>query len=100
MLKFHSCTVGKFMCGSKTVIGGALLLVCSAGVKNEEGLAVGAGSCVGNPPASVLVMSGELTHPFVIVVKGKVVVQLCTSPGTLPAAAVTWNEEIVSKAIP
>src|SRR5207237_4723472 len=26
--------------------------------------------------------------------------QLNTSPGTLPAAAVTWNEEIGSKAIP
>src|SRR6266568_3347810 len=90
MLKFHSCTVGKFMWGSKTVIGGALLLVCRTGVKNVDGLTEGGGSWVGNPPATVLLTFGEFTQPFVIVAKGKVVVQLCTSPGTLPAAAVTW----------
>jgi hypothetical protein len=88
------------MCGSKTVIGGALVLVCSGGVKNVDGFTEGAGSCVGKPPATVLLTSGEFTQPFVMVVKGKVVVQLCTSPGILPAAAVTWKEEIVSKASP
>jgi hypothetical protein len=50
-------------------------------------------------------MSGELTHPAVIVEKADVVVeydvvQLWTNPGIRPAAAVTWNEEIVSKAMP
>jgi hypothetical protein len=50
-------------------------------------------------------ISGELTHPAVIeenedVVVEYEVVQLWTSPGIRPAAAVTWNEEIVSKAMP
>jgi hypothetical protein len=88
------------MCGSKTVIGGAFDLVCKGGVKKVDGLTEGAGSWVGNPPATELLMLGELTQPGVMVVNGKVVVQLCTSPGTLPAAAVTWKDEIVSKAIP
>jgi hypothetical protein len=47
----------------------------------------------------------ELAQPCVIVEKDCVVVenelvQLCTSPGIRPATAVTWNEEIVSNAIP
>src|SRR5687767_4129830 len=104
-LKFHSCTVGSFMSGANTVIGGELVRSCCGGLNNDEGLAEGAGSCVGKPPASVLLMSGELTHPGVIVVKAPAVaendvVQLCTRPGILPAAAVTWNDEIVSKAMP
>ncbi len=70
-------------------MGGALVLVCAGGVKNVEGLTDGAGSVVGNPPATVLFMSGEFTHPFVMVVNGKVVVQDWTKPGVLPAAAVT-----------
>ncbi len=93
------------MCGSNTVIGGELSLSCWKGVKNDDGLAEGAGSCVGNPPATVLLISSEITHPGVIEEKDDVVVeydvvQLCTNPGTLPAAAVTWNDEIVSKAMP
>jgi hypothetical protein len=50
-------------------------------------------------------MSGEFTQPAVIELKDEVVVeyevvQLWTSPGILPAAAVTWKDEIVSNAIP
>ena len=63
------------MRGAKTVIGGALILVCSGGVKKVEGLTVGAGNKVGKPPATVLLTSGELTQPAVIVVNGKLVVQ-------------------------
>jgi hypothetical protein len=49
--------------------------------------------------------AAELAQPFVIeendcVVVENELVQLCTSPGILPATAVTWNEEIVSNAIP
>src|SRR5215211_7011831 len=100
MPRFHSWTVGSFISGAKTVIGGALVLVCTGGVKNVEGLTVGAGSKVGKPPATVLFTSGEFTHPFVMAVNGKVVVQDWTNPGILPAAAVTWNDEIVSNAMP
>jgi len=87
------------------VIGGELDRNCWGGVNNVVGLTAGAGSCGGNPPATVLLMVGELTHPAVIVVKAEAtvlydVVQLWTSPGILPAAAVTWNDEIVSKAMP
>src|SRR5437667_9198856 len=93
------------MCGSKTVIGGELVRNCCGGVNSADGFADGAGSCIGKPPATVLLISGELTHPAVMVVKAPAVVlyevvQLCTSPGTLPAAAVTWNDEMVSKAMP
>src|SRR5205807_2311524 len=104
-LMFHSCTVGRCMCGSKTVIGGELVLNCCGGVNSEEGFTVGADNSVGNPPATVLFRSGDSTQPGVIdanelLVVEKEVVQLWTNPGTRPAAAVTWNEEIVSNAIP
>src|SRR6266851_7682662 len=88
------------MCGSKTVTGGALVLNCCGGVNKVDGCTVGGDSKVGKPPATLLLMLGELTQPVVIVVNGKVVVQLWTNPGTRPAAAVTWNDEIVSKAMP
>ena len=60
---------------------------------------------LGKPPATVLLMVDGSTQPWVIdendeVVVEKEVVQLWTRPGTRPAAAVTWNDEIVSKAIP
>ncbi len=82
-----------------------MVLNCWGGVKNDDGLAEGAGSRVGKPPETVLLMSGELTHPAVIEEKEDVVVeydvvQLWTNPGILPAAAVTWNDEMVSKAMP
>src|SRR6185503_12941596 len=105
MLKFHSCTVGNCIFGANTVIGGEFALSCCGGVNSVEGLTEGAGSCVGKPPATVLLMSGEFTQPAVIelnepAVAEYEVVQLWTSPGILPAAAVTWNEQIVSKAMP
>jgi hypothetical protein len=82
------------------MFAGAAFLSCCGGVKKLDGLTFGAGNCVGNPPATVFVMSGEFTQPFVILLKGKTVVQVWTKPGTLPAAAVTWKDEMVSKAMP
>src|SRR5213593_3714423 len=43
--------------------------------------------------------SGTAEQPSVVAPPGTEE-QLKTSPGTLPATAVTWNEEIGSKAIP
>src|SRR5439155_21544257 len=74
-----------------------------------DGLTVGGGNNVGKPPATVLFRDvktlAEFAQPGVIEEKDEVVleydvVQLWTSPGILPAAAVTWNDEIVSKAMP
>ena len=48
-----------------------MVLNCCGGVNNVVGLTEGAGSCVGKPPATVLLISGELTHPAVIVVKAE-----------------------------
>ena len=75
-------------------MGGAFVLSCCGGAKNVEGLTAGGGSCVGKPPATVWLMSGEFTQPAVIELNDDVVVeydvvQLCTKPGILPAAAVT-----------
>src|SRR5215510_112251 len=105
MLKFHSCTVGNCILGAKTVIGGEFVLNCWGGVKKDDGLTEGAGSTVGKPPATVLLTSGESTQPLVIGANVPRVdeyeaVQLCTRPGILPAAAVTWNDEMVSNAMP
>jgi hypothetical protein len=93
------------MLGANTVIGGEFARSCCGGVNSDDGFTEGAGSCVGKPPATVLLMSGEFTQPAVIELKALAVaeyevVQLWTNPGILPAAAVTWNEEIVSKAMP
>ena len=93
------------MRGANTVIGGELVLSCCGGVSSVEGLTDGGGNSVGKPPATVEFMFGELTQPAVIEEKEDVVVeydvvQLCTRPGILPAAAVTWNDEIVSNAMP
>src|SRR5678815_2185747 len=86
MLKFHSCTVGNCISGAKTVIGGALVLSCCGGVRSDDGFTKGAGSCVGKPPATVLLMSGEFTQPAVMDVNAPAaalyeVAQLWTSPG-------------------
>src|SRR5215204_1770559 len=95
-LRFHWWTVGSFRLGANVVMVGALLFRSTAGVRNEEGLMVGAASEVGNPPAMVVL--GTLGHglPAGCVVP-TVTEQLVLSPGTLPATAVTWNDEIGSK---
>ena len=65
------------MCGANTVmLPGALLRSCWGGVKKLDGFTLGAGNCEGNPPDTVLVMSGEFTQPEVMLVNGNVVVQL------------------------
>src|SRR5215210_5195886 len=96
-LRFHWWTLGSFSSGAKVVIVGALLFKSSGGVRNEEGLMVGAASEVGKPPAMVVL--GTAAQPAVVV-PPTVEEQLVRRPGTLPATAVTWNEEIGSKASP
>src|SRR5918912_243953 len=97
MLKLHSCTVGIFKFGSNVMSDGALLLSCRGGVRKSEGFLLGGGSCVRNP-ASLILTSGSAVHPFVVVPPGTEA-QRVTRPGTFPATAVAWNEEIVSKAM-
>jgi hypothetical protein len=78
-------------------------------VSNVEGFTVGAGNKVGKPPETVLFKAlntaAELAQPFVMeendcVVVENELVQLWTSPGIRPATAVTWKDEMVSKASP
>ena len=64
------------MLGANALTGGALLLSCCGGVKNVEGLTEGAGSCVGNPPDTVLPTSEEFRHPVVMLVNGNEVVHV------------------------
>src|SRR5262249_54246183 len=97
MVRSHSCTVCSFRLGSKAVIEGALLCNCTGAVSCACGCVVGAGSTLGNPwPMRT---SGTDVQPGVVV-PPTVEEQLNTRPGTFPATAVTWNEEIGSKAIP
>ena len=52
-----------------------MLLNCCGGVNSADGLTDGGGSWVGNPPATVLLISGELTQPAVIEENDEVVVE-------------------------
>src|SRR5687767_1772903 len=70
---------------------------CSGGVKFDDGFTDGGGNCCGNP--SLMRRSGAGVHPGVVA-PATVDEQENTSPGTRPETAVTWNEEIVSKARP
>src|SRR5258706_6941200 len=70
---------------------------CSGGVSCAAGCVVGAVSALGNPCA--MRTSGAVAHPGVVV-PPTVEEQLNTSPGTLPATAVTWNEDSGSNAMP
>src|SRR5262249_44605689 len=76
---------------------GALVKVCSGGVRKEDGFTVGGGNSNGKPWP--IRMSGAGVHPGVVA-PPTVAEQEKVIPGTLPATAVTWNEEIGSKAIP
>src|SRR5919199_4082467 len=96
-LTFHWCTVGSFSFGSNAVIEGALLLSCSGGVRNDEGLIEGGGRACGKPP--LIVWFGTAVHPFVVV-PPTVEEQVVRKPGTLPATAVAWKELTGSNARP
>ena len=63
-------------------------------VSSDEGVTVGGWSSSGKPPE--IEVFGGAGQPPATVVKGKVEEQVASSPGTRPAAAVTWNEETVS----
>jgi len=54
-------------------MGGEFVLSCCGGVNNVDGFTKGAGNCVGKPPATVLLMSGEFKHPAVIEVNAPAV---------------------------
>src|SRR5205085_5030155 len=96
-LRFHWWTVGSFRLGANVVIVGELLFNCRFGVRNDDGLIEGGASDTGKPPA--MVVFGTATQPAVVV-PPTVEEQLVLRPGTLPATAVTWNEEIGSNASP
>src|SRR5215212_6993641 len=96
-LRFHWCTDGSLRSGAKVVMFGALRTRDSSGVRNVEGLVEGGASDCGKPPE--MVVTGTGVHPPVVV-PPTVEEQLVLRPGTLPATAVTWNEEIGSKASP
>src|SRR5215469_7901901 len=97
MVKSHSCTVCSLRLGSKAVMEGALESNCAGGVSCACGCVVGAGSALGKPCA--MRTSGTDEQPGVVD-PPTVAEQLNTRPGTLPAAAVTWKDEMGSKAIP
>src|SRR5258707_1298662 len=97
MVRSHSCTVGSFMFGSNTVKAGALGFNCKGAVSCVAGCVVGAVSALGNPWP--MRMSGAVAQPGVVA-PPTVDEQLNTRPGTLPATAVTWNDDSGSKAMP
>src|SRR5438128_6104310 len=94
-LRLHSCTLGIFKLGAKSVTPGEFPRSCKAGVRNDEGFNVGGARNCGKPPPSVVL--GAAVHP-VVVAPPMVDEQSCVRPGILLAAAVTWNVEIGSNA--
>src|ERR671912_1977974 len=97
-LRFHWWTVGSLRSGANVVIVGALLLSSSGGVRKDDGLVAGGASDCGKPCETVL-SEGTGVQPAVVA-PPTVAEQLVLSPGTLPATAVTWNEEMGSNARP
>src|SRR5260370_3806252 len=97
MVRSHSCTVGSFRFGSNKVSAGALEDSCKGGVSCATGCVVGAVSGLGKPWP--MRMSGAVAQPGVVA-PPTVDEQLNTRPGTLPATAVTWNDDSGSKAMP
>src|SRR4051794_32168729 len=102
MVRFHICTVGSFSSGSKMRMLGELPSTCAGGVRNEEGLAVGAGRAFGKPPPSRI--SGTEAQPGVTasapLVPLKLALQVYVWPGTEAATDVIWNEFTGSNAMP
>src|SRR5947209_8886235 len=70
---------------------------CNGGVNCVAGCVLGGGRAFGKPCA--MRTSGTEEHPGVVAPPATDE-QLKTSPGTLPATAVTWKEPSASKAIP
>src|SRR5216683_528142 len=114
MVKSHSCTEGFLMFGSNAPTLGATLAGWVGENKAAEGFTLGPGTATGNPcemRVTFVPLRTPLgsTHPNVVVavatgffVTGSVAVpifvwQFSRNPGTLPAIAVTWNVERVSK---
>src|SRR5205807_2947379 len=70
---------------------------CTGGLRNEAGCVLGGASCSGNPCA--IRISGTDWQPGVVDPPGTEL-HCSVSPGTLPEAAVTWNDESGSNEIP
>src|SRR5712664_3163999 len=93
------------MFGSKAPTAGAPLAACCLGDTATEGVVVGVGTVTGNPveirlvlPVAVIPLGS--TQPEVVVAAPDeliVVMQFSKKPGILPAIAVTWNVDRVSK---
>src|ERR671925_402614 len=96
MLRLHWCTVGIFKFGSNVMSAGEFCSNASFGVRNVDGFTVGAASVVRKLELLILT-SGSDEHPVVKEPPG-VAEQRVTRPGTFPATAVAWKEEIVSNA--
>src|SRR5579863_7553793 len=79
------------------VSDGALEDNCNGAVNCAAGCVLGAGRAFGNP--WLMRTSGTGEQPGVVA-PPTTDEQLKTSPGTLPATAVTWNDESGSKAMP
>src|SRR6266487_5283483 len=96
------------MFGSKAPTAGAPLAACCLGVNAAEGVVVGVGTAMGNPveirlvfPVAVIPF-GSTQLEVVVAAPDEliVVMQLSKKPGILPAIAVTWNVDKVSKSQP
>src|SRR5207244_5959728 len=100
MVKLHSCTAGFCMFGSNAPTLGAVPDGCAATVKAAEGVIVGDATLSGKPEEMRFAKPEGVTQPIEVAmapVVSMVLVQSCIKPGTLPAMAVTWNVESVSK---
>src|SRR5262249_158374 len=104
MVRSHSCTEGFLMFGSNAPTAGASVLGWARGDKAADGLIVGVGTLRGKPveirSPGLEASAGGTTQPFdtvAVPVVGIFTRQLSKNPGILPAIAVTWNVESVSK---
>src|SRR5215472_16775255 len=100
------------MLGSKAPMLGAAFNGCAGCVNSAEGVPLGGGTTSGKPllmrlnipeagmaqPAPTVTESGVVAVvPLVPTAEATVLVQASMKPGILPAMAVTWNVESVSK---
>ena len=101
------------MFGSNAPTAGAWVLGCGTGDNCAEGVVTGVGTVTGNPveilAEGLATNAGGTAQPLVAVagpcpvvglVVGIFTRQLNKKPGILPAIAVTWNVDSVSKSQP
>src|SRR5713101_4045094 len=113
MVKSHSWTEGFLMFESNAPTAGACVLGWGPGDNCAEGVVAGVGTVTGNPveirAPGLENSAGGTTQPVVVVAGpcpvvglrvGMLVMQFNKKPGILPAIAVTWNVDSVSKSQP